>query len=191
MKLILVNGKKRSGKDYFAEVLQEKLYAAEKTSAVMSFADPIKKIIATTLNVSLEQLDDMKNEAEPIGINEPIYDGYDFKPLTNARSILQNFGTEAMKEFFGEDVWVNLLLKRANDLHVDYVIVPDFRFNIEALDGGITIKVRNDEIEKNCTDNHRSENELNEFSFDYTIDNTDYRDIADDVESLVKQLVKV
>lgn len=185
MKLILINGKKRSGKDYFAELLAEELNNEGYSAEILSFADPIKDIIAQTFDISSEELDQFKNDAESIIVRN----GGNQKIISNFRLILQRFGTEAMKEYFGEDVWVQLLLQRANEADVDFVLVPDFRFEIEAIDDGITVKIRNDEIEKNCTDNHRSENELNDFIFDYTIDNTGYKNITNDVQELVKQMV--
>lgn len=186
MKLILVNGKKRSGKDHFAAMLQDQLDVEGYTSEIMSFADPIKDIIATTFSISQEQLDKFKNDEEPVLLRDNGYQTI----VSNMRLVLQNFGTEAMKNWFGEEVWVTLLLERTRDLEVDFVIVPDFRFEIEAIDTGVTVKIRNDEIEKNCTDEHRSENELNDYPFDYIIDNTGYRDITDDVENLVNELTK-
>ena len=111
MKIILVNGKKRSGKDWFASVLQERLDDQGYSSEIMAFADPIKNIISQSLGISEEALDKFKNTDEPISIKG--------KKVSNCRLILQKFGTEAMKEWFGEDVWVDLLLQRAQQLEVD------------------------------------------------------------------------
>ena len=185
-KIILINGKKRSGKDHFARLLQEELYKQHKTSEIIAFADPIKDILAMTFNLSDEQLDKLKNDEAPIIIRE---DGYQ-KIVATFRSVLQNFGTDAMKKWFGESVWSNVLLERASNSHTDYVIVPDFRFLIEDI-GGITIKIRNDEIEKNCTDNHRSENELNDYEFDYVIDNTGFPDLTEEVQEFVREIVNL
>jgi hypothetical protein len=188
MKLILINGKKRSGKDHFAQMMQTELDKLGKTSAIMSFADPIKEIISETFDISLEQLDQLKNDATPIGIQEATYDGYDCLYLSNFRLILQKFGTEAMKKQFGEDVWPNLLLERASKADADFILVPDFRFLCENIPGGFTVKIRNDDIEKNCTDNHRSENELNDFKFMYTLDNTGYSLTNKDVQNFIKDI---
>lgn len=191
MKIILINGKKRSGKDYFANLVQEELDIQGYSSEIMSFADPLKQIVADTFDITMDQLDFFKNEATPIGIQEAKYDGYECHKLTDFRLVLQRFGTEAMKVWFGDDVWVNLLLERARDLDVDFVLVPDFRFNIEAIDGSTTVKICNDDVEKNSTDQHISENELNDFTFDYLIDNTGYKDITNVVQEFVNQLVQV
>jgi len=186
MKIILINGKKRSGKDYFARLLQDELYKNKKTSYVIGFADPLKDIIAKSLNVSLVDLDTFKNDKEKIIVRK---NGFQ-EIITDFRQVLQTFGTEAMKKYFGEDVWVKLLLSQAHSSHVDYVIVPDFRFLSEEI-SEITVKIRNDEIDNACKDSHRSENELNDFKFSYTIDNTGYRDIEEDVKDFVKELLSV
>jgi len=183
MKIILINGKKRSGKDYFAKLLQDELYKNKKTSCIMGFADPIKEIISKTLNISLSDLDTFKNTKEKIIVQKN-----GFQEITDFRQVLQTFGTEAMKPIFGEGVWVKLFLSRAHSSHVDFVIVPDFRFISEEI-SEITVKIRNDEIDYACEDSHTSENELNDFKFKYTIDNSGYRDIEDDVKIFVKDIL--
>ena len=127
VKIILINGKKRSGKDYFARLLQDELYKNKKTSYVIGFADPIKEIISKTLNVSLSDLDTFKNDKEKIIVRK---NGFQ-EIITDFRQVLQTFGTEAMKPIFGDDIWVQLLIKKAKESNVDYVIVPDFRFLCE------------------------------------------------------------
>lgn len=187
MQLILVNGKKRSGKDYFAQMLKAEFAKCGKTAEVMSFADPIKRIIARTFDISLQELDDYKNEARSVGVSHSKMDGYEFEKLTDFRLILQRFGTEAMKEWFGEDVWVQLLMGNANHCNADFVIVPDFRFLTEELLGAITVKIKNDDFD-NSGDTHRSENELNDFKFMHTFNNTGYPDISADVRKFVIEL---
>lgn len=165
MKYILINGKKRAGKDFFASLLYTELVNAGHTAAVLSFADPIKDIMSVALNISRDELDEFKNGAVPIYIQN--------KHVSDARQVLQNFGTEAMKKYFGEDVWVDLLRSRAEKTNADFIIVPDFRFFSEHLPGSVTVRVLNHDI-VSASDLHRSENELNEFNFDYELDNTGY-----------------
>lgn len=190
MQLILVNGKKRSGKDYFAKMLQSEFAKVGKTADVMSFAEPIKEIIAETFDISLQDLDDYKNQARACGISHSKMDGYEFEKLTDFRLILQKFGTEAMKKWFGEDVWVRLLSERAYKSKADFIIVPDFRFLTEDVPGAITVKIKNADVD-NSGDTHRSETELNDFAFMYTFDNTGYPDISADVQEFVKELTSM
>ena len=176
--LILINGLKRSGKDYLAELIRE----IEGEINVISFADPIKQIIADTFSISLEQLEDYKNDEVELYTELPKLDGYDYLFVSDFRKILQRFGTEAMKKQFGQDVWAKrgIDLITESDSHIN--VIPDFRFLIEfneaveqATEHGYnvtTINIFNKDLP--TPDLHASERELsdNDFEFDYTIDNT-------------------
>jgi len=173
--LILINGKKRHGKDYLCDLLIKLLSTKYGiTAARVAFADPIKEIIADTFNVSLEELEDFKNNGDVL------YEGND-KLEISFRTILQRFGTEAMKKQFGENVWADLGINSAIEIDKDVVIIPDFRFESEynaaitkaCKDGAfniITVKIYNDDIVS--TDTHASETELDSFNFDFKINNT-------------------
>ena len=189
--VILISGPKRGGKDYTASMLEEKLKEHE-TIQNLSFAYPIKKIMASTFDISLEELDTLKNDKEPLYTEVPKLDGYDYKEVSDFRLILQRFGTEAMKPLFGEAVWANLLLSRIlDDTKPGIVLVPDFRFNIESeiIKSSnyrvITLYVRNDGIDS--SDSHASERELDEYVFDYEINNTGY---TDNLERQINTFIK-
>lgn len=181
MKYILINGKKRAGKDFFASLLKAELVNAGHTASVLSFADPIKDIMSVSLNISRDELDEFKNSAVPIYIQN--------KQVSDARRVLQNFGTEAMKKYFGEDVWVDLLRSRAEQTNAEFIIVPDFRFFSEHMPGSVTVQILNRDI-YNASDLHRSENELNEFNFDFVLDNTGYCLGASDAKELALAIIK-
>ena len=180
-KIVLINGKKRAGKDYVARILQQELNKCGLTSCIESFADPIKDIIATTLGLTLSELDNFKNKKSLIVING--------KEVCDARLMLQRFGTEAMKSWFGDDVWAKLLYENIKNIKADVIIVPDFRFNVEKRKNTFTLKVVNDNVDKACDDNHQSENELNDFKFDHVIDNTGYKDITTGVNIVIKEML--
>lgn len=184
MKYILINGKKRSGKDHIGNMIRDEFAVRGISAEILSFADPIKDIIAQTFNIEDDELDNFKNKSEEIYIKK----GNRYQQITNFRKVLQHFGTEAMKSWFGDDVWVQLLTQRANDLEVDYVIVTDFRFEIEQLDDAYTLRIVNSNAE-DVQDNHASENELNLFRFDYTLDNSGYCINVDHVERLVDRIM--
>lgn len=183
-KIILINGKKRHGKDYLAQMLVQKLKEQGKSAKIMSFADPLKSIIAKTLDITIDDLEKFKNNPKMFVLHY-IYEKEKFKEI-NFRQILQSFGTEAMKEQFGEDVWVNLLKERALNSSANFIIVPDFRFFSEEI-SPYTVKIINNDIVQN--DSHRSENELNNFNFRYTINNTSRIDISPQVNVLVQSLI--
>ncbi|MCK4960169.1 MAG: hypothetical protein KAT00_12235, partial [Planctomycetes bacterium] len=138
-----------------------------------SFAEPLKDIICTTMGISRADLDMYKNDAEPICVREG-GDGYNHIAITDFRSILQMFGTDAMKKHFGQDVWVNLLIGKLPQSGT--VIISDWRFEHEYellksyIFGNITtVRVHDDDL---TDDGHASENDLNGFSYDYVLDNT-------------------
>jgi hypothetical protein len=186
IKIILINGKKRSGKDHFAKVLQKELSSIGKTSEILSFADVPKDILCTALNISKEEFNDFKNSSSELTAE---FYGSEI-PICNFRKLIQRFATEAMQHYFGEDVWVKLLIERAIKFDTDFILVPDFRFIPEAIDDGITVRIRNDEVDKKCKDEHRSENGLGGFKFNYTINNSGKPDLTDSVREFIKQILR-
>jgi hypothetical protein len=186
MKFILINGKKRSGKDYFAQLLQDELDIRGVSSEIISYADPIKLILAETFDISLDELEFYKNKASAVGIKNS-KDRY--TKVTNMRSVIQKFGTDAMKTWFGEDVWVEILLGTAKTLDADYIIIPDFRFKSEYIEDSITLNIVNDTNTDDCqTSQHISENELNDFDFDFVINNTGYSLTSKDAVEFLDKL---
>lgn len=188
---IAINGKKRAGKDWNATKLKEKLEDSGYSVLVVSFAHPIKDIIAKSLGISIESVELYKNETEDYGLEIKAYPNNQ-RSVTieylNMREILQRFGTEAMKPYFGNDVWARLTYDKIDSSGCDFAIIPDFRFPEEHRDGTITIKVVNDVIDNSANDSHSSENSLDDFKFDYIIDNTDYCDTTDQLNNILQKI---
>ena len=187
-KIILINGKKRSGKDWNANLIKQELEERGFSTQIMSFAEPLKNIISETFDISPEDLEKYKNESLDYGLEIKAYPNNQPSVVIdyiNFRTILQRFGTEAMKKWFGDDVWLELLLKRVNDASVDYILVPDFRFKVEYIEKSITLKIKNDEYD-NAGDLHASETELDDFEFQYYIDNTGYPDTTSQIKEFVE-----
>ena len=151
----MISGLKGSGKDYVSDILCDTLVCERLT-----FAEPIKEILATTLGISKEALDEMKNNEDLKILN------------TNIREILQRFGTDAMQHHFGKDVWIDRLAAQLPKSGV--AIVTDWRFKHEynmlsKYGTVVSVKVMDSNLEQNS---HISENDLNDFKFDFEIDNT-------------------
>jgi len=189
--IILINGLKRSGKDFITDIMIKNNADIKK----LSFAEPIKDIIANTFEISKEQLDDFKNDEEGYGIELKAYPNN--QPIVtidqmNFREILQNFGTEGMKPIFGENVWADITIQKA--LENDITVIPDFRFNIEyetALKTEakvITVRIYDDNVKDE--DFHSSETELknNGFKFDYHLDNTGHPDLTKEIKFILSKL---
>ena len=149
-KIILIGGAKSAGKDTFASSLAKYL-GRNSTVELMSFASPMKQILSTTLGITLEELDDLKNDES-----------------TPYRGYLQRLGNEAMKPVFGDDVWEVLASKAIAKSSADFIIFSDFRFAVELIKGATTIKVSRFLESK---DTHASETALKDFKFDITISN--------------------
>ena len=129
--VILVNGLKRAGKDYTSDLLVAALNNCSMSAKSFSFAAPMKCIISKTFNITLAQLDDYKNDSEryhlcPIDMKDGNHGDH-----TNFRTILQRFGTEAMKPIFGDTIWTELVCKNIRKSKEDFIIISDFRFTEE------------------------------------------------------------
>lgn len=150
-KFILIGHEKRQGKDTFAQMLQKHMEDAEMDVEVFSFADPMREILADMFDLAVSDY-------------KTIYNNND-----EERKRIQRFGSNKMIEYFGEQVWRDVLLRRAEKAICEYVIVPDFRFNREVIDGALTMKVVG--LRKDSDDTHQSEVELKDFPFDIIVHN--------------------
>lgn len=148
--IIQLSGKKRHGKDTVASILRDKLPMAH----IFSFAEPLKQILATTLGLTLEQLDQKKNEDNEY------------------RMMLQRLGTEAVKPIFGDNVWYNLLLKKVEALPINsIVIVPDWRFIEEIFPESFKVRITRPSV-PSTGDDHPSETALDTYEgFNYMLEN--------------------
>jgi len=164
--IIMLGYKKRSGKDTFASLLFDEL--KDYKVQVLSFATPMKEILVNSLELSLEELEDLKNTESYL---QQWYLDDSFASISY-RELLQNFGQE-MKRYFGDNVWVDLLKQQIKP-DTQVVIISDFRYFIEfkGLDETYSniYTIRINGIDKNI-DNHSSEIELDNFIFDKVIEN--------------------
>lgn len=167
--VILIKGAKRSGKDTTADIMLRLMQCYNATR--LSFAEPMKEILADTFCVSRDYLESAKNEPEAYPSSIPKI--YGIEETSDMRQILQRFGTEAMKKQFGDDVWVELLY---NKIHSDITIVSDWRFESELayLKSKDDIKVITVEVVRVGqinNDTHVSERDLDDVSCDFKLEN--------------------
>lgn len=161
--VILITGKKRSGKDTVAFMLNKYMDG----SKLMSFAYPMKKIIYDTIGITFKQGEYAKNYGKVkafLKFWNPLF------LFLDIRRVLQIFGTEGMKPWFGNTVWKDLAEKHMNS---DVLIISDWRFPEESKWSSdykiVTVRIEREGLIS--TDTHASENALNEFETDYTIFN--------------------
>ena len=172
--VIQLLGQARAGKDFTATQLKLCYESLGKSVEIMSYAAPMKQIAATLFDISLEQLDDFKNQ--PINYPVAIMSRYSGGSIVNMdmRIFLQRMGNEAIKPLFGDAVWANLMQSAISKSSADIIIIPDCRFQVELTAiGGTTVRVINTALPQPMQ--HASELELADFVTDFVLDNTNYQ----------------
>ena len=191
MKIIMINAMKRAGKDHTARLLKSKL----PNSEIYAFADPIKEIASKSLQMTVRTFDEYKNSDTDLLI---AHEDGDTSHVSSFREFIQNLGSDAMKSVFGKTVWTDLLIRKIKEDAPEYCIISDFRFfteyeEIEKFamyyeDELISLKIRNDNVTNN--DSHVSENELNDFTFDYEVDNTDHSKLEENLDGFIHEYLR-
>ena len=179
-------GRKRSGKTMMAKACRDNL-----GYTIVSLADPLKNITREILNISAEELAEMKDngttfdppykqtadvlsETLPFKRDE-ITRLLSDKPLGSVRDMLQTIGTDVIR--FLDPYWhtkktmdtIRELRKNRKNVVVDDVRFPNERYMIEQRFGGVVYFI----VRPSCADisNHWSERQLSwpMFGFNYTI----------------------
>lgn len=153
MEIIAIGGKARHGKTTSANILKEIIENDSKSAVVLNYAGYLKYICKTYYN--------WNGEKDIIG-----------------RTLLQSVG-DNIRNKYGNDFWVNKLL---NDIKIfcsdiDYVIIDDCRYKNEILIPSSMFKTYSLYINRECFESdlteeqkkHKSENDLNDFPFEYKI----------------------
>ena len=185
--IIGLHGQQRVGKDTVFELIKTEYPHAIR----LAFADKIKQSLAALFGVSVREIDILKEEGAMFKVESKNYEhSYTW------RSFAQRYGTEAHREIFGEDFWVDKVLprpsKRGIKSHQDKLwIITDVRFPNEALIkelGGKIINVKRPDVDKK--DNHISENSLNNFFIDYELVNdSSLEELKERVIKIVKEII--
>jgi len=188
-----MSGKLGSGKDYIAEHYILPLIHGNVSK--MAFADQIKITVASRdSTVTLSQcLHGVKN--------------------AELRKKLQIVGTEEGRDKYGPDIWINTLenwiqLRRLRDGNPDVVLITDCRFPNEAKwierNGGLLIRIiaptrnelalsresnGNSEV-YNSIATHQSETALDEYHFEYIVNNDPEHVVTDQVSSIFQQYIE-
>lgn len=102
------------------------------------------------------------------------------------RGLMQRMGTEVGREMFGEDFWVDLVIKEANKY--DKVVIADCRYLNEAeavrSAGGQVWRISRDSVE--AANDHDSEHGLDDYDFDLKLENnTTIEELHKFVEELI------
>ena len=176
-----MSGYARSGKDTVADILH-----TEYGFGRVALAAPLKDMMYT-LNpyVPDERTYDWiryQDYVDDVGLHEA-------KNNPEVRRLLQCFGTEVMRQQFGEDVWVNLAYSSKDPS--DHWVVTDCRYKNEANGirdhGGFIVRVDRPGIEP--PNLHPSEVEILDYDFDYHLDNSGtLEDLSTSVHTMMDEL---
>lgn len=181
MQVIMISGKSASGKTTFAQLLREQLESNGKTVLTIHFGDMVKDMLTR-------------------------YYAWDGKKDTNGRALLQKLGTTIMRESF-PTYWAEIVAKFISAAHEwDYVLIPDLRFynEFETIcqynENVTTVRINRFDKEgkpyynSNMRMNqltHVSECELDDFNFEYIIENrSDLAALKESANLLIKMLEK-
>lgn len=164
--IIGLHGNKRAGKDTAYSFIQSMYPHAQR----LAFADKIKESLAALFGVSIREINTLKEEGGVFKVeSQSLEHSYTW------RSFAQRYGTEAHRDIFGENFWVDMILPKDPGLISDnqLLIVTDVRFKNEAERikylGGHIIYI--DRLNLLNNDSHISEERLPEEYFSYIINN--------------------
>lgn len=173
VKVILISGKARSGKDTCADYIKRQIDDSQPNSKVVivRYADELKYIARR-------------------------YFGWNGKKDKEGRNLLQTVGD--MIRDYDKDYFVNRLIKQARVLNPDYLIIPDTRYKNEIdnwlFQGFSVFSVRIVRASNNgltvAQKSHQSECELDNYCFNYRITNNwTKEDFKKEVEHMVEEWI--
>lgn len=183
-RLVMLHGKLGVGKDAFADVLVDKhRYSAR------FFAEPIRKGLLA-LNPLVEVNYPHSTGKRYVRLAELVEElGWDdSKKIPEVRRLMQTYGTEAGRDIHGDDCWIDIMEQTLDMcLFTDVpVVIKDLRFANE-LDAGYSWEFNKPELKDGVAfvkivgesrrestafaKNHSSENELEDWRFDYVVNN--------------------
>lgn len=176
MRIILISGMARHGKDQTAEFAYDYLKQCGKRVLLTHFADFLKDFCK-------------KN--------------YGYRGVKDAqdREILQRVGTDIIRKN-NPDAWVKMMVELLKGVKTefDYVLIPDTRFENEInylkssfkTEDVITIRVIRENFDNGLTDEqkaHHSESSLINYKFDFVIKNNGtLKDLNDTIKAIIDEL---
>ena len=149
MLIVGISGKKRSGKDEAADQIILALQAGFKTA----FADALKREVADACCVSVETIEE----------NKAVF-----------RPVLQWWGSNFRRDFQGQTTyWIDQVVFKLATSDAHLAVISDVRFknefNFVKDRHGIMLRIESNRC--NMDDQHPSETELDDATFDYVLRN--------------------
>lgn len=195
--LIGLHGRKQAGKDTVCSRIAHVMAGVLEVERV-AFADRLYASAAAALGVKVEQLNAWKTDPD-VAIQVRDYGGDPYDPDLHAnitvREYLQRYGTEAHREVFGFDFWVEQV-PLEHDRRI--VVVTDVRFENEARAvrraGGYVVQVVGPLWVEAAEDAHASEKPLTLDLIDDAIANPvrddGFRSLDNETAQLLRRLMK-
>lgn len=196
--VILISGKKQSGKNTLGDMLAHSLNHTHKMSVeIGAFADELKAYCTRGFPDVFNYLNDpILGKIEDYLVQHGIVPDDDARKWLRglrcpdgcfgdektamSRLLLQNVGTDLFRNQISEDYWVNIMIDKVRKSPAEYYIITDCRFpnEIEAfVDAGFsvhTIRIIDAGFSRipnrDANDLHSSENSLN-FECKYNVEN--------------------
>lgn len=173
--IITISGTARCGKNYVGDLLCKKLPNAK----CYAFADILKEYVCELFDIDIETLDYYKNCGEPFAANG-----------VTMRTILQRLGTEIFVNKVDRLYWVKKLKEKINSENYEYAIITDARFCHELDFIGESFKIFIKGNEEITESNHISERNLDNYIFDYEINNIDKPNLSPVIDEIYSILTK-
>jgi len=184
--IIGLSGQKGSGKDTVAAYLVKEHGFERK-----AFADPLKQSIAALFDIPFSAIDKFKNIEDLRIVMEDKHSPSVHYTDMSFRTFLQRFGTEAHRDIFGKDFWLDYTLPVQGFYPGRAIVVTDCRFSNEANRirelGGLIVRItRSAAFDEQ--DQHRSE--VMDFDWDYMIENDgNLSDLYMNVEDMLCHMI--
>lgn len=188
-----ISGKKRSGKNLVAKLINEILVEEKKdVYEEKAFAFILKRIASILTGIPEDEWETDEQKDTELGPEWTVYDEQGLKiPLTR-RSFMTRFGTDACTARLHPMTWINALYKdyKAGVFTSPKWMVTDVRFPLEASSivnrKGVLIRIMRPETDK-LSGNHASETSLDNYDkWDHIIVND--CDLVE-LKSRVKQMM--
>lgn len=178
MLILGISGSKRSGKDTFALYVKDEMEKMGKTVTIAAWADLLKKSAYESLGIAkgskYKFYSAWANSFKQNHTLQIVNDEGQVIHEISGREYLQRFGTEAHRDIFNEDFWIEQLWAANDFSDTDVVIITDCRYDNEARNilnnDGFVIKINNPKADSG-EDSHASEQGIDSLLINFQVDN--------------------
>lgn len=177
----------------------------QHTYEIKKYANKLKQLVASLIGCTIHDLEDEIFKNQGLGIYRyrsqqspklifpsreqalQMYENHDIiKQELTPRLLLQEIGTDCFRDIIHPNIWVELLF--VTHFPTSNWIITDVRFPNECRKikekGGFLLRINRKDIPLN---NHISETALDEYNFDYVINNDDsITKLADNIKNFLK-----